>query len=81
MAVRRTHDVRPSSVDSRMNHVRRGVEQANLASVDDFSFVIDANQIRRLDLRECHAEWIDPESVRLDGVAQRDMAGHTYRCQ
>jgi hypothetical protein len=81
MAVRRTNNIRSSSVDCGMNHVCRGVEQADLASIDDLPFMIHANQIRRLDLRECYAEWIDPKGVRFDGVAQRDMAGHTYHCQ
>lgn len=78
VAVRRAHDVRPRFVDRRVDHVRGGVEQAVLAAADDFSGVVDEDQVGFGDEAEGSAERVHPEAVGLHGVAEGDVAGYTF---
>ena len=78
VAVRRTEHVRSGLVDGRVDHVRRGIQQSARAAVNHLAGVVDQDQVTLLDQREGHAERVDPEGVGVDGVAERDVAGHAF---
>lgn len=67
-------DVRAGLVDGRVDHEGGGVEGAVLAALEDVAFFADADQIRGFDEPEGRAEGVDPEGVRLDGVAVGDVS-------
>ena len=75
MAMRRTEHIRSRGVDGAMDHKRRRVKQSTGAAVNHGARVVDLDQIRGLDLRECDAERVHPESCGVDGVAEGDVAG------
>lgn len=61
-----------------MDHVGCGVEQAVLAAADDFSGVVDEDQVGFGDEAEGSAERVHPEAVGLHGVAEGDVAGNAF---
>lgn len=71
-------DVRAGVVDGAVDHEGGGVEQPAVAAVDDLALVVDADQVRGVDERERDAERVHPERVRLDRVAQRDVASDAF---
>src|SRR5262245_9753954 len=58
-------------MNRRMNREGGGVD--HVSAFDDLAFVVDQDQIRDANLAEIHAERIDPEMVRLFGVARSDV--------
>lgn len=78
VGVRGAHDVWPGRVHGRVDHVGGHVEQAAGPAVDHLTVMVHQDQIRGLDLAKGHAERVHPEVVRLDGVAERDVAGDAF---
>lgn len=68
VTVRRSDDVRPSTMDGGMDHESGSVEEADGSSVNDFAGVVDLDQVRSLDQGEGNAEGIHPEGFRINGV-------------
>lgn len=77
MAVRGTVDVWTSGVDRAVNHVRCGVEQAALASINDLASMVDQDEIRLVDQRESNTEWIDPKAIGVNRISESNVAGDT----
>jgi hypothetical protein len=78
VAVRSAYDIRPGFVDRRVDHVGSGVEQAVLATADDFAGVVDEDQVGLRHQAEGAAEGVHPEAIGLHGVAKRDVAGDAF---
>ena len=47
-------------------------------ALDDFALFVDQDQVGSADLREVHAEGIDPEPIGVLGIAHGDMAGDAF---
>ena len=55
---------------------RRPVDR--VIAFDDLAGVIDADQVRHLDLAEVHSERIDPEGIGEFRISCRDMTRHAF---
>lgn len=66
VAVSSTVDIRPRSMNGRVNHVGGSVEETAFASIDDLAGVVDQDEIRLVDERKCHAKWVYPEAILCD---------------
>jgi hypothetical protein len=76
--MRSAHYIWSGFVDRRVDHVGGGVEQAVLAAADDFAGVVDEDEVGFGHEAEGAAEGVHPEAVRLDRVAERDVAGDAF---
>lgn len=65
-------------MDGAVDHECCCVEHFVLATADHLAFLVDLNQIGGLDQRESEAEWVNPECVGLDRVADCDVACDTF---
>ena len=65
-------------MDSMVYHIGCCVQQSALSTVDDFAFIIDKDEIGRLDQAESNTEWVDPKCCRIYRVPQRDVTSHTF---
>lgn len=63
VAVSSTVDIRPRSMNGRVDHVGGSVEETAFASIDDLAGVVDQDKIRLVDERKCHAKWVHPEAI------------------
>ena len=61
-----------------MDHECRCVEQPTFSTADDLPIMVNLYQIAPLNQREGNPKRIDPECRRIDRVAKRDMASHTF---
>ena len=68
-------------MDSRVDHIRRGVEQTAFATVNDLAVFIHANEIGPLDHGESDAEGIHPEGLRVDRILKLASASVTVLWQ
>src|SRR3954449_10160494 len=66
-------DVRPRRLHLRVDRKGRLVDV--VVALDDLTTVVDPDQVRLADMRERHAERVDPECVRLDRVTRGDVTG------
>jgi len=57
-----------------VDHERGGVQQSVLAAIDNLALVVDQDQIGRLHQGKSLAEGVDPEVIRLDGIAESDVS-------
>ena len=73
MAMRRTEDIRSSFVNRTMNHEGGRIQQSHLTTVDDLPLMIHLNEIALFDEGEGNTERVDPESARVNWIAQRDV--------
>jgi hypothetical protein len=69
-----TNYIWTSLVNSRVDHESRRVQQADLASIDDFSAVVHKNEIGFGDEPERLAEGVHPEAVGIYWVSHGDVA-------
>jgi hypothetical protein len=69
-------DIWTSLVDGRVDHVRGSIQQSDFAALKDFTLFVDSNKIGLVDEGEGDTEWIDPESVWLNGIAESDVASN-----
>src|SRR3954471_23915197 len=76
MRVRSTDDVGTRGVHLRVDRERPLVDV--VAALDDVTAVVDPDQVGRPDVRERHAEGVDPERVRLDRVTCGDVARDAF---
>jgi hypothetical protein len=60
-----------------MDHIGCGVQQPDRSPRDDFSRMIDLDQITGFDLAKGNTEWVHPECVRIDRITQGDVTGDT----
>ena len=72
--MRRRHDVAACGVDLGVDGERRAVHGS--VPDDDVTRVVHAQQFRHRDLREGHAEGVDPEEIRVPRIPRRDVARH-----
>ena len=77
MAMRRAHNIRPRLMDSRMDHIRRGIQQPVLSASDHFPCMVDEDEVGLVHEAERAAEGIHPEAVGLYGIAEGDVACDT----
>lgn len=54
------------------------IQEPVLSPVNYNSLVINQNQVVRSDKREMQSEGIDPETLFVDGIANRNVAGDTF---
>lgn len=80
VAVGSTHHIRAGGMDRRMDHKRSRIQQPTRTALDHVPLMAYANQIRGFDLGECHAERIDPERGRFDGVSDGDVSSDAWCC-
>lgn len=78
MTVRRAQHIRPSFMNRSVNHVRRCVQQSVFAAVDDFAGVVDEDEVGFGHQAESAPEGVHPEAVRVDRVAEGDVAGYAF---
>lgn len=78
MTVRRTQHVRPRLMNRAMDHKRRRIQQPDLPAPNHLAIMIDMYQIAPLHERESDAERVHPEGVRIDGIADGDVAGDAF---
>ena len=67
------YHVRPSFVDSAMDHESSGVQQPHVPTINDFPLVVHLDKITLLDEGERDTERIDPERGWIDGIAECNM--------
>lgn len=77
MAVSSTIYIRTGGMNCAVNHVRCGVEQAALASIDHFARMVDQDEIRLVDQRERDTKWVNPKALRVDRISEGDVASDT----
>ena len=58
-------DIGARVMDSMVYHIGCCVQQSALSTVDDFAFIIDKDEIGRLDQAESNTEWVDPKCCRI----------------
>lgn len=56
----------------------KGCSVHRVFSFDDFALMIHKNQIRRANLPEVHAEWVDPKMIELFRIARGDVPGDAF---
>jgi len=61
-----------------MNHERRSVEQLNRSTCDDLTFMVNLDQVRDVDQRECNAERINPERSWVYWVSQCNVSSNSF---
>lgn len=61
-----------------MDHVRCRVQKPTLATVDDLTLLVHADEIRGFDQAEGDTERIHPECCWIYGIAQRYMACDSF---
>lgn len=66
-------------MDSRVDHKGRSIEHSVGATINDFSSMIDLDQIRCLDQRKGCSEGIHPEGGWVDGITQGNVASNTCK--
>lgn len=76
--VRRAHDIWPSRMDGRMDHKRRSVQHTIRPTSNDGTFMIDLDQIGRLDQGESETERIHPKGRGIDGIANGDVSRDAF---
>jgi hypothetical protein len=74
VTVRRTVDFGSRGMDGRVDHVGSTIQQPNRSAANDFTVMVDMNQIRPLDLGEGDTERVDPEGGGIDRVPDGDVA-------
>src|SRR5438093_5417252 len=62
------------SMDTGMDRKRRGIDW--LIPLDHLALFVNQDQVRNPNLSEVEAKGIDPETIRVLGVADGDMAGN-----
>ncbi len=70
------HDIRSCRVDLGVDGEGGGVDRP--VAVDHLPDLIDQEKVSDPDLLEVHAEWIDPEMVKMLGIPCRDVAGDPF---
>lgn len=76
--MRGTNHLGSSGVNRRVNHERGSIKSTIRPAGDDATFVIDLYQIGGFHEFEGLAEWVDPEGVGVDRVAEGDVT--CYAC-
>lgn len=61
-----------------MDHVGGCVEQSAVPAVDYLAGMVDEDEVRLVDEGEGHAERVHPETVWVNGVAERDVPGDAF---
>jgi hypothetical protein len=62
-------------MDLAVDRERGGVHRP--VALDDLAFVVDADEVRDADEAEAHPERVDPEQLRVLGVAPCQVPGHS----
>lgn len=75
MRVRCRHHIGPRAVDARVDGERRRIHR--VLALHDAPVVVDEHQVGHRDAAEVHAQRVDPEVVRENGVARADVARDT----
>ena len=76
MGVRSRHHIRPRGVDLMMDGERGDIDRHR--ALDHIADAVDTDEIRDGDMREMHAERIDPERVGEFRITRRDMSGDAF---
>ena len=78
VAVRGAQNIRPRGVHGVVDHVGGCVQQPVFSSIDDFSFVVDLDQVAGFDQAEGQTEWVHPEGGGVDRVTESDVPGDAF---
>lgn len=78
VAMDRGHDVRSRFVDGRVDDVPRGVDRVHVPTLLDLAVLADQAEILGPHVAERLAVRVDPEVVRHDGVADRDVSARAF---
>src|SRR5689334_11891484 len=76
MGVRGGGHIRAGRVNMPMD--REGGDIHDSLSFDHIPHAVDPDEIGRPDLAEIHAEWINPECLRINRIAHRDVPGDAF---
>jgi len=61
-----------------VDHERSLVEKPVLTAIEHVAFFVDKDEVRFVDQAEGVTEWVNPETVVVHGVADRDVACYSF---
>jgi len=73
-----SNDIRSRLMNSTVNHESSSINSMHISPFRNFTVLIHKNEIRHFHVLEGFEEWIDPEVVGQDGIANRDVAGTSF---
>lgn len=71
----RSLHIRPSPVDSAVNHEAGGIDRMHVATFTflDLTVFVNEDEVRRRHVTERLGMWVDPEAIWADGIADCNM--------
>jgi hypothetical protein len=68
------NDIGTSLMDGAVDHESGGIDGVHVPALNDFALFVDENEVGDAHVLEGLEEGIDPEVVRQDGIADRNVS-------